>query len=163
MTLRISLLPLALTALALPAPVLASPHGQRDYIVHAYPQGHLYGQPPTAYLVRPQGVVVQPQFQPVRPLPPVHPGFPPAVVNHYGYPVTDYPSGVYQGQPGPTLASGNGLFSQPRTCTPMVPLVGAALGGTVGAVMAHKSRNRRWALPMGAAVGGLLGGVASGC
>ncbi len=155
MNLRISLLPLALTALALPAPVLASHYGHRDTIVYAYPQAHAYPQArayhpqPTTYLLpsRPRMVVAQPQYQV---MPPVH----------RGYPVTDYPSPSY---PGTTLAGGNGLVQQPRTCKPVVPLVGAALGGSFGAVMAHKSRDRRWALPMGAVVGGLLGGVASGC
>ncbi|MFM9099946.1 MAG: hypothetical protein ACKOPS_00910, partial [Cyanobium sp.] len=77
----------------------------------------------------------------------------------------DAPVPVYSTLPAPILAGGNGVFQQPRTCQPVVPLVGAALGGTVGAVMAHnsRSRNRIWALPMGAAVGGILGGVASGC
>lgn len=51
----------------------------------------------------------------------------------------------------------------PRRCNPGSALLGAALGGTLGAVMANGPRNRRWALPMGAAVGGILGGVASGC
>lgn len=51
----------------------------------------------------------------------------------------------------------------PRRCNPSSALLGAALGGTLGAVMANGPRNRRWALPMGAAVGGILGGVASGC
>jgi hypothetical protein len=168
MTLRISLLPLALTALALPAPALAFPSGQRNTIVYAYPQA----QQPTAYLVRRHVVVHQPQPQPqpqYRPLPTVYPGyaprpgFRPPLVSHYGYPVSHYPAPAHLGQPTTTLAGGNGLFTQPRACTPVVPLVGAALGGTVGAVMAHNSRNRVWALPMGAAVGGILGGVASGC
>jgi hypothetical protein len=157
MTLRISLLPLALTALALPAPVLAFPHGQRNTIVYAYP----HAQQPSAYLVRRHVVVPQPQPQ-YRPLPTVYPGYAPRPgfpSPHYGYPVTHYPTPGHHGQ----LAGGNGLFNQPRTCTPVVPLVGAALGGTVGAVMASNSRNRIWALPMGAAVGGILGGVASGC
>jgi hypothetical protein len=167
MTLRISLLPLALTALALPAQVLASPYGHRDTVVYAYPHAHThahaYHQQPTAYLVpsRPRMVVAQPRYQVMPTVQPgyaPHPGFPPPVVSHYGYPVTDYPS-----QPATTLAGGNGLAQQPRTCKPVVPLVGAALGGSFGAVMAHKSRDRRWALPMGAVVGGLLGGVASGC
>lgn len=190
MTLRIALLPLALSVLALPAPLLASPHGRGNVIVHAYPQGYFPSQPPATYVVRPQTVVVRPQpvvvqpryqqvqpiyqpvqprYQRVRPRPAVyhtyapHPGFQPTVVNHYGHPVSNHHSGGFHGQPTPTLAGGNGLFQQPRTCQPFVPLAGAALGGTVGAVMASNSRDRRWALPMGAAVGGIIGGVASGC
>jgi hypothetical protein len=42
-------------------------------------------------------------------------------------------------------------------------LGGAAIGGGLGAVLASNSRNRVWSLPMGAAVGGILGGVMSGC
>lgn len=172
MTLRSSLLPLALAALALPAPALAFPHGQRNTIVYAYPQTHAHAQQPSAYLMRRHVVVTQPQHRPrpiYRPLPAVqtgyapHPGFPPQLVNRHGYPVTDYPAPGYPAQPAPTLAGGHGMVQQPRTCRPVVPLVGAALGGTVGAVMARKSRNQIWALPMGAAVGGLIGGVASGC
>ncbi|QVL53130.1 MAG: hypothetical protein KFB97_01435 [Cyanobium sp. M30B3] len=179
MTLRISSLTLALAALALQTPAQAFPHGQRNTIVYAYPQtqGYAqqpYAQQPSAYLMRRHVVVTQPQHRPrpiYRPLPAVqtgyapHPGFPPQLVNRHGDPVTDYPVPVYPSRPAPILAGGNGLVQQPRTCRPVVPLVGAALGGTVGAVMAHnsRSRNRIWALPMGAAVGGILGGVASGC
>ena len=173
MTLRQSLLPLALAAVALPAPSLAFPHGQTHYVVQpAAPQ-------PAVYVVKPRYApqryyVAQPQPQvQLRPLPPVQPqyvpyqpykGYGPAPVSRYGYPVTDYPGpGYYQGQRPVAFADGNGLVNPPRTCTPLVPLVGAALGGTMGAVIAPNSRNRRWALPMGAAVGGILGGVASGC
>jgi hypothetical protein len=162
MTLRISSLTLALAALALQTPAQAFPHWQPNTIVYANPhtQGYAqqpYAQQPSAYLVRRHVVVSQPQPQPIyRPLPQVSP---------YGYPVTDYPAPMYPVRPAPILAGGNGLVQQPRTCQPVVPLVGAALGGTVGAVIAHnsRSRNRIWALPMGAAVGGILGGVASGC
>ena len=50
-----------------------------------------------------------------------------------------------------------------RRCQPGSLLTGAVVGGGLGAVLADGSRNRRWAVPMGAAVGGLVGGVASGC
>jgi hypothetical protein len=170
MTLHRSLLPLTLAVLALPAPALAFPQAQRTTIAYAYPQVHAYTQQPSAYLVRRHVVVTQPQPQPIyRPLPVVQPGYAPRpgflspLVNHYGYPVNNYPAPVYPVRPTPVLAGGRGVVQQPRTCQPVVPLVGAALGGTVGAVMAPNSRNRRWALPMGAAVGGILGGVASGC
>ena len=168
MTSRFALLPLALTALALQAPAQAFPHGPRNTIVDAHPQA--YVQQPSAYLVRRHVVVTQPQPRPLyRPLPVVQPGYAPLhavprqLVSRYGYPVNDDPSPVYPARPATLLAGGNGMLQQPRTCQPVVPLVGAALGGTVGAVMAHKSRNRLWALPVGAAVGGILGGVASGC
>jgi hypothetical protein len=178
MTLRISSLTLALAALVLQTPAQAFPHSQPNTIVYAYPHTQPYAQQPSAYLVRRHVVVSQPQPQPLyrpqtdyRPLPVVqpgyapHPGFAPPLVSRYGYPVTDYPTPVYPARPTPILAGGNGVVQHPRSCQPLVPLVGAALGGTVGAVMAHnsRSRNRIWALPMGAAVGGILGGVASGC
>jgi hypothetical protein len=178
MTLRISSLTLALAALVLQTPAQAFPHSQPNTIVYAYPHTQPYAQQPSAYLVRRHVVVSQPQPQPLyrpqtdyRPLPVVqpgyapHPGFAPPLVSRYGYPVTDYPTPVYPARPTPILAGVNGVVQHPRSCQPLVPLVGAALGGTVGAVMAHnsRSRNRIWALPMGAAVGGILGGVASGC
>lgn len=50
-----------------------------------------------------------------------------------------------------------------RRCQPGSLLTGAVIGGGLGALLADGPRNRRWALPMGAAVGGLVGGVASGC
>lgn len=178
MTLRISSLTLALAALVLQTPAQAFPHSQPNTIVYAYPHTQPYAQQPSAYLVRRHVVVSQPLPQPLyrpqtdyRPLPVVQPGyapqpgFAPPLVSRYGYPVTDYPVPVYPSRPAPILAGGNGVVQHPRSCQPLVPLVGAALGGTVGAVMAHnsRSRNRIWALPMGAAVGGILGGVASGC
>lgn len=42
-------------------------------------------------------------------------------------------------------------------------LVGAAIGGGLGAALSDGSRQRQWALPIGATVGGLLGGVLAGC
>lgn len=50
-----------------------------------------------------------------------------------------------------------------RRCQPASLLTGAVIGGGLGAVLADGPRNRRWALPMGAAVGGLVGGAVSGC
>jgi hypothetical protein len=37
------------------------------------------------------------------------------------------------------------------------------MGGTMGGALANGSRNRLWAVPMGAAFGGILGGTMSGC
>lgn len=48
-------------------------------------------------------------------------------------------------------------------CSVRPVLAGAAIGGGLGAVLASDSRNRLWTLPMGAAAGGLLGGLLSGC
>ena len=38
-----------------------------------------------------------------------------------------------------------------------------AIGGGLGAAISDGSRQRQWALPIGATVGGLLGGVLAGC
>ena len=50
-----------------------------------------------------------------------------------------------------------------RRCGPGPALVGAAIGGGLGAAISDGSRQRQWALPIGATVGGLLGGVLAGC
>jgi hypothetical protein len=52
----------------------------------------------------------------------------------------------------------------PRGCTanPTRVLIGAAIGGLTSATLAPNSRTRAWAVPMGAALGG-LGGLATGC
>jgi hypothetical protein len=158
--LPLALLPLGVVALALPVPVLATPNTYQRHIYEFYgpapsasaSQRHDAYQPHYAYQPRyaPQPhYLPQPRYAPQPSYAP-QPGFSPLLVNRYGQPVTDYPQGAYAGV-------------QPRSCTPVKPLVGAAIGGTLGAVMANGSRNRRWALPMGAAVGGILGGVASGC
>lgn len=50
-----------------------------------------------------------------------------------------------------------------RSCNRGTVLTGAAIGGGLGAILATNSRNRLWSLPIGAAMGGILGGVMSGC
>lgn len=50
-----------------------------------------------------------------------------------------------------------------RRCGPGPALVGAAIGGGLGAALSDGARSRQWALPIGATVGGLLGGVLAGC
>lgn len=76
----------------------------------------------------------------------------PLPVSPYGYP--DYPVAAEPVPYEPT---------PPRRCNVGTVLGGAAIGGGLGAVLANGSRNRRWGLPMGAAVGGILGGLISGC
>ena len=126
---RASLLPLALAALALPVPALASPHPFQRYTYESY------GPPPRAYARRP--VYVHQHH------------YAPSQLGVYGgYPVTAYPS-----SPTPPV----------RSCSLAAPIVGAALGGTMGGALAKGYRNRLWAVPMGAAVGGILGGTMSGC
>ena len=71
----------------------------------------------------------------------------------YGYrPGLPYPLAVIPATPQPQ-----------RRCGPGPALVGAAIGGGLGAALSDGSRQRQWALPIGATVGGLLGGVLSGC
>ncbi|MEX1324706.1 MAG: hypothetical protein AB1Z21_11040 [Synechococcaceae cyanobacterium] len=100
------------------------------------------------------------------------PGFAPLPTSRYGYapgygpsPVDD---GYWGGSPGyygsPVAVEPVPYEAAPRRrCSPGTALAGAAVGGGLGAILARGSRNRRWALPMGAAVGGILGGVISGC
>lgn len=67
----------------------------------------------------------------------------------YGYPIASEPVPY-----GPVPA---------RSCNRGTVLTGAAIGGGLGAILATNSRNRLWSLPIGAAMGGILGGVMSGC
>ena len=162
---RASLLPLALAALALQVPALASPNTFQRYTYESY------GPPPRAYTRQPvyarqpvyvpqhayaaQPVYAQQPFyaqQPGYAPQPVYaprPRYAPSQLGVYGgYPVAAYPS-------GPVVPS--------RSCSLAAPIVGAALGGTMGGALAYGYRNRLWAVPMGAAVGGILGGTMSGC
>ena len=132
---RASLLPLALAALALPVPALASPNTFQRYTYESY------GPPPRAYTRQPV-YAPQPAYAP-------RPRYAPSQLGVYGgYPVAAYPS-------SPVVPS--------RSCSLAAPIVGAALGGTMGRALANGYRNRLWAVPMGAAVGGILGGTMSGC
>jgi len=67
----------------------------------------------------------------------------------YGYPVAAEPEPY-----SPALV---------RRCNRGTVLTGADIGGGLGAILASNSRNRLWSLPVGAAMGGILGGVISGC
>ncbi|TVS07044.1 MAG: glycine zipper 2TM domain-containing protein [Cyanobium sp. PLM2.Bin73] len=87
-------------------------------------------------------------------------------------PALAFPSSVqampaYQAVPVYDVQPQAAQANPPRTCRPALPVMGAVFGGTVGTLMANstrnRSRNRRWALPMGAAAGGLFGGAVSGC
>lgn len=156
---RASLLSLALAALALPVPALASPHAFQRYTYEHY------GPPPRAYTRRPvyapqpiygaqhayapQPVYAQQPFHAQRPQYAQRPYYAPSQLGVYG----GYPVAAYPGSPTPPF----------RSCSLAAPIVGAALGGTVGGAFAHGYRNRLWAVPMGAAVGGILGGTMSGC
>ena len=73
----------------------------------------------------------------------------PLPVSPYGYPVAAEPAPF---SPFPL-----------RRCNRSTVLTGAAIGGGLGAMLASNSRNRLWSLPIGAAMGGILGGVISGC
>jgi hypothetical protein len=86
--------------------------------------------------------------------------------DRYGYGYGGRPSpgtGVYRpGRPWP-LAVLPPADQPLRRCGPGPALVGAAIGGGLGAALSDGSRQRQWALPIGATVGGLLGGVLAGC
>jgi hypothetical protein len=146
---RASLLPLALVALALPVPANAYPNTYPNTNPNTYQRFtyETYGPPPIAYAPQPV-YTPQPIYAP-QPVYKTRVRFAPRPVSGYGsYPVATYP----------------GAYAAPvRSCSLAAPLVGAALGGSLGVAMANGHRNRRWAVPMGAAFGGILGGVASGC
>jgi hypothetical protein len=157
---KLALLPIALLALTLPAPVLAYPS-------LAYPtkvvyrintpapqpmapgyQAAVYGQP--AYPTYGYGAVPRPPVTVVRY----------RVSSPYGYPGA--PSYGY----GAPMAYGAPPAAVPvaQTCSLNAgrALVGAALGGLASAALAPRAKDRRWAVPVGAAIGG-LGGLATGC
>ena len=77
------------------------------------------------------------------------PTYAPLPVSPYGYPIASEPTPY-----GPPPV---------RSCNRGTVLTGAAIGGGLGAMLATNSRNRLWSLPIGAAMGGILGGVMSGC
>ena len=150
---RASLLPLALAALALPVPALASPNTFQRYTYEhygppprAYTRRPVYARPPVygpRHAYAPQPVYAQQPFYAQRPY------YAPSQLGVYG----GYPVAAYPGSPTPPL----------RRCYLAAPIVGAALGGTMGGALANGYRNRLWAVPIGAAVGGILGGTMSGC
>lgn len=49
----------------------------------------------------------------------------------------------------------NGYNSRYNYCSPTRTLLGGVLGGSIGAALTRNSRNRNWAIPLGAAIGGL--------
>jgi len=84
----------------------------------------------------------------------------------YGYRHSDQPTpgpGVYRPGRRLPLAVLPPRAQPERRCGPGAALVGAAIGGGLGAALSDGSRQRQWALPIGATVGGLLGGVLAGC
>jgi len=97
----------------------------------------------------------------------------PLPVSRYGYDRTyggyseysSYDAGRYPGSYGYPIASEPAPYGPPpvRSCNRGTVLTGAAIGGGLGAILATNSRNRLWSMPIGAAMGGILGGVMSGC
>jgi hypothetical protein len=146
---RSALLPLALLALSLPLPALAYPNtyqrttietygpapGSNPLPVRSYRYGYNPGYP-SGYGYNP-GYSYNPGY-----------GYGPGV--GYGYPLAAAPPPPYTPSPA-------------SSCNLTTALVGAAVGGTLGAVLAPNGRDRRWSLPLGAAVGGIAGGAISGC
>lgn len=90
--------------------------------------------------------------------PPPRPTYAPLPVNPYGY---GYDYG-YDGYPIASEPAPYGPAPAP-SCNRGTVLTGAAIGGGLGALLANNSRTRLWSLPIGAAMGGILGGVISGC
>lgn len=78
----------------------------------------------------------------------------------YGYERGD---GDWRGRRTPLAVIPPGAAEPLRRCGPGPALVGAAIGGGLGAALSDGARSRQWALPIGATVGGLLGGVLAGC
>lgn len=166
-----SLLTLALLALSLPAPALSTPlhdHPIADPRWSVAGEADGYDEPDDAN----QPWWRQLPSRPVDGYGPVPPsGWRPR--HAYGLPGYGYGSGYgYQPAPGPGgYRPGRRLplavlppRAQPeRRCGPGAALVGAAIGGGLGAALSDGSRQRQWALPIGATVGGLLGGVLAGC
>jgi hypothetical protein len=97
------------------------------------------------------------------------PTYAPLPVSPYGYNNTyggyNSDAGRYPGAYGYPIASEPAPYAPPsvRSCNRGTVLTGAAIGGGLGAMLATNSRSRLWSLPLGAAMGGILGGVMSGC
>jgi len=72
-------------------------------------------------------------------------------------------AGDWRGRRTPLAVIPPGAAQPLRRCGPAPALVGAAIGGGLGAALSDGARSRQWALPIGATVGGLLGGVLAGC
>lgn len=87
-------------------------------------------------------------------------------VDRYGYtPDHGYAPGYddWRSRRTPLAVIPPGAPQPLRRCGPGPALVGAAIGGGLGAALSDGARSRQWALPIGATVGGLLGGVLAGC
>lgn len=70
----------------------------------------------------------------------------------------NYNAPVYNGYYGYQRAYPYGPYGYNRAnpfCNPVRTALGATLGGSLGAAFSHTRSTRRWAIPMGAAIGGL--------
>lgn len=154
---KTALLPIALLALTLPGAAFAYPTTIVYRVNTSQPSTPLYQAPvygPATY----QAINTFPSYGLVPPTSaPVN-----AVVRYRVPASTTYTApGAY----GYTNPAPYGLAAAPRATSrscisPGRVLVGAALGGLTSAVLAP--RQRSWAVPVGAAIGG-MGGLASGC
>lgn len=52
-------------------------------------------------------------------------------------------------------STGYNVYNNNRYCNPTRTLLGGVLGGSIGAALTRNNRNRNWAIPLGAAIGGL--------
>lgn len=163
---KTSLLPLALLALSLPGPALAYPASfDDDFDAIAPPPAPLYGG--SSY--------GQPVYPPYGPLPRYR-TVPRSSVALRRYPVASpygYPAAPVYGYPGGPAYGYNPPLSYavPPAPTPLGQgcplnpgraLMGAAIGGLASAALLSRGQDRSWAVPVGAALGG-LGGLATGC
>lgn len=169
---KTALLPIALLALSLPAPSLAYP----TKVVYRINSNAL---PVPAAPVYQAPLYSQPTYRTYAPLPITGTlRRPPVTVVHYRVPST-YGYGAapaYRYSAAPAYAYpqqapyGYGVAAAPlptpvaQACrfNPTRALVGAALGGLASTALAPRPQDRSWAVPVGAALGG-LGGLATGC
>lgn len=160
---KTALLPLALVALTLPGAALAYPvkvvykTNAAQPVVPGYPS---YGAVPY-YTPAPQAVATPVVRYRVRQSYGTAP-----VAAPYGYtapPTYSYGTPAGYGAPAP-YGVATGYAPAPRTCVPSAgrALIGAAMGGLASVALAPRAQDRRWAVPVGAAIGG-LGGLAIGC
>jgi len=73
-------------------------------------------------------------------------------------PAPYYNAPTYNGYYGYRRAYPYGPYGYNRAnpfCNPGRTVLGATLGGSLGAAFSHKRSTRRWAVPLGAAIGGL--------
>lgn len=82
----------------------------------------------------------------------------PSQGGYYGYNRPYYNAPVYNGYYGYQPAYPYGPYGYNRLnpyCNPTRTALGATLGGSIAGALAHSRKDRRWAIPLGVALGGL--------